>query len=190
MRNARPALVLALPVLAFLSLAPPAAADEIEAALEAALEAYRAGDVALAREELDYAAILMGELKAEGLSGFLPEPFEGWTREEAETRSAAAFGGGVIAGALYRGAPGTVDIQMMAENQMVASMAALFANPALMSSMGTVRRIGRQRYVVTEDGDVQALVEGRIMVQISGDAPVEEKIAYLEAIDLEALAGF
>jgi hypothetical protein len=173
-------------------LAGATAADEVEATLEAALEAYRAGDIALAEEEAQFAATLLGQMKAEGLKGYLPEPLAGWERREADdaAQSMAGFGGGVLARGRYAGPPGDVEIQLMAENQLVASMAAVLSNPAMMSQMGTVRRVGRQKLVVTREGEVQALIAGKVLVQISGSAPEADKLAYFEALDLEALAAF
>ena len=59
--------------------AAAADADDVEASLNAALEAYRAGDIALAREETAFAATLLDQLKADDLGAFLPEPLPGWT---------------------------------------------------------------------------------------------------------------
>jgi len=179
-------------VLAAALLVTPAAADEVEDALEAALEAYRAGDIALAREEVDFAATLIGQMKAEGLGGFLPEAMAGWTREEGDTSAQAlgAFGGGIVANATYRGPGGDFELTLMAENQMVAAMGAMLSNTALMGSMGTVKRAGRQRYVVTREGDIQALINNRVMIQITGSAPVEAKEAHFLLIDLAGLADF
>ena len=47
--------------------AAAADADDVEASLNAALEAYRAGDIALAREETAFAATLLDQLKADDL---------------------------------------------------------------------------------------------------------------------------
>lgn len=167
----------------------PAGADEIEDAIAAALEAYRAGDIAAAKEELDYAQQLLTQARAETLADFLPEPLEGWTREEAESAGAMAFGGGMSASASYHRDGETVEIQILADNQMVAGMAAVFANPAMMGTMGRVKRINRQKVVITPEGEIQALVDGRILITVSGSAPIEEKEAYFAAIDLEGLKG-
>lgn len=181
-------------VAAALAAAPllPAAADEAEDAMEAALAAYRAGDVALAKEELDYAATLLDRMKAEGFSAFLPDPAPGWTRTmgEAQAMGAALFGGGAIAEADYADADGAqVTIRMMADNPMVASMAAMFGNASIMGAMGRVIRVGRQKAVLTPDGQIQALVANRVLVTIEGDAPEAAKIAYFELIDFKALGG-
>ncbi|PIY73111.1 MAG: hypothetical protein COY86_08330, partial [Rhodobacterales bacterium CG_4_10_14_0_8_um_filter_70_9] len=84
----------------------------------------------------------------------------------------------------------SIEIQIMADNPMVATMGAMLGNPAMMASQGEVRRVGRQRYVVAPDGGVMALVGGRALVQLSGSAAREDKIAYFEAIDFAGLEAF
>ncbi len=171
-----------------------ASADEIEDSLKAALEAYQAGDVNGAREEIDYARQLLLQMRAESLAKFLPAPLDGWSRRDDENSGTAmgALGGGMMAGATYTRKDNgeTVEIQIMADNQMVASMAAMFANPALMGTMGKLKRINRQKVVITPEGEIQALVDGRILVSVSGSAPVEDKEAYFRAIDIKALKEF
>ena len=39
----------------------PAQADEVEETIEAALEAYRAGDIKAAKEEIDFVGQLLGQ---------------------------------------------------------------------------------------------------------------------------------
>ena len=168
----------------------PAQADEIEETIEAALEAYRAGDIKAAKEEIDFVGQLLGQLKAEGLKGFLPDPMEGWTREENDTQNASAFGGGQMASARYSDGSDDLEIQLMADNQMVTAMAAMFGNAALMGAMGTVKRINRQKLVLTNDGEVQSLINNRIMVQITGSADADTKLAYFEALDMDGLKDF
>jgi len=173
-------------------LASIAAADEIEDAIAAGLEAYRAGDIAGAKEELDYAATLLGQKKAAGLTAFLPPALDGWTRSDGDASAAGAalFGGGLNASADYTRGADMVEIQIMADSPMVAGMGAMLGNPAMMATQGEVRRVGRQRYVVTADGGVMALVGGRALVQLSGSAAREDKIAYFEAIDFSGLEAF
>jgi hypothetical protein len=170
----------------------PARADEVEDALNAALEAYRAGDVKVAKEELDYASTLLQQMKAEGLEAFLPEPLDGWERLETETNAAPAamFGGGLMAMAEYTDGSDDVMVQMMADNQMVAMMGAMLANPAMMGQMGKVERINRQMVVVGNDGQVQTLINNRILIQISGSASNDVKLAYMKAIDFDGLKDF
>jgi hypothetical protein len=131
-------------------------------------------------------------MKAAGLGEFLPEPLDGWTRRDEETGGQAMgfMGGGSMASATYTKDNENVEIQLMANNQMVSAMAGMFGNPALMGAQGQVKRIQRQKVLVTQSGEVQALIDGRIYVQISGRAPVEVKEAYFSAIDFKGLEGF
>lgn len=174
------------------ALAAPVQADEFEEALDAAREAYRAGDIAGAQEELDYARTLLGELKAQGLAAFLPPAPAGWRREIADrpANPLAVLGGGIAATAEYHGEPGSMEVTMMADSPMVTGLGAMFANPALMAMQGDVRRVGRQRYVITADGEISTMVANRILVQLSGDAPRDAKIALFESIDFAGLADF
>jgi hypothetical protein len=73
---------------------------------------------------------------------------------------------------------------------MIAAMAGMFANPAAMGAMGSVKRIGREKVIVTNDGELQALINNRILVQVTGSAPVEDKEAYFGAIDLAGLKDY
>jgi len=170
----------------------PAQADEIEDSIAAALDAYRAGDAALAKEELDFAGQLLSQLKAEGLAGFLPAALPGWEREDGQTQAmgAAMMGGGQAASATYSRGSETVEIQLLADNPMVAAMAGMFSNPAAMGAMGSVRRIGREKVIVSSDGELQALVNNRLLIQVTGSASVADKEAYFAAIDMAGLKDF
>lgn len=182
-----------LAALAIAALSLPAQADEIEDSLQMALEAYQAGDINAAKEEIDYAAQLIAQMKAAGLSGFLPEALPGWTRAEADQGGGAAmmgFGGGMMASATYSRGGDMIEIQLMADNQMVTSMAMMFGNAAMMGSLGQVKRIKRQKVVITNQGELQAMIDGRILVQISGQSPVEDKEAYFATLDLNGLKDF
>lgn len=187
-------LILAPAVLALALGAAPAGADEVEEALELALEAYRAGDLSLAEEEVDFAAQLIKQQKAAALGNYLPEALPGWVRQDDGSGGGGGPLGGMMAGATYlsegEGDRKRVGVQLMANSQMISAMAAMFANPAMLSGQGEMRRIGRQKVIVTNQGELQALVDNRILVTVDGNAALEDKEAYFGAIDLRALADF
>lgn len=176
-----------------LALSAPAAADEVEDALTMALEAYQVGDVTLAIEELDFAKTLLTQMKGQALQNYLPEAPSGWERRVSENSGGGAagfMGGGMVAEALYTRDTKRVNVQIMANGQMVTTMATMFGNSTMMSSMGKVKRHGRQKYVVTHDGEIQALIDGRILVQIDGSAPVADKEALFFEMDFAGLKAF
>lgn len=174
------------------SVSAPAAADEIEDSLALALEAYQNGDIADAKSEIDYVAQLLSQKQSAALMTILPPPFEGWSQEELENAAvgAAMFGGGMTASADYRRDNENVEIQVMADSPMLAAMMGMFGNPALAGATGgKMKRIGGQKVIATQDGEIQAVISNRFMVQISGSASMEDKEAYFTAIDFDALAG-
>ncbi len=174
---------------AALSLSAQVAADEFTDTIDSALEAYAADDINAAAEELSYASTLLQTMKGERFAALLPEALDGWTREVDMEANAAVgmFGGGVTATGDYTGPSGNVRIQMMADNPSVMTMAGMYANPQMMSSMGEVVRVNRQSFV-DQDGELTGVIGGRVLVTVGGNASLEDKKAYLEAMDFGAIA--
>lgn len=171
-----------------LSLALPAAADEISDTLQGALDAYEAGDAAFALEELDYARQLLLALRTGALVGFLPEAPDGWTREVNTEMNAglAMMGGGTGAEAVYRGGGETITLQLMADTPMVGALGGMIGNAAIYGAR--VERIGREKFMLRND-ELTGLVGNRILVKASGAAP-EAMIPLVEQIDFRALTSF
>lgn len=172
-----------------LALATSAGADEVSDALQSALDAYGEGDVTYALEELDYAKQLMQEMQSGALSDFLPEAPEGWTSEE-DTDAAAGFammGGGTAAARRYSNDAGVeFTITIVADSPMIAMIGGMIQNASVMG-MKTIR-VGREKFLDNE-GDLSALIEGRVLVQASGE-PRDVVLPLLESIDYRALGRF
>jgi hypothetical protein len=64
---------------------------------------------------------------------------------------------------------------------MLAGMAGL--------SGGKPIRIQRTQFAMN-DNELQGVVDGEVLVSVSGDASIEDKTANLEAMDLKALGDF
>lgn len=168
----------------------PAVADDIHDALDQAGSAYGSGDYGRAKKAADLASTLLGQLAAEQLAKALPAPLDGWTAEDAsgDSTAAAMFGGGVQAERGYTNADGQqVRIQVMVDSPLVAQMAGLYSNPAMAAMMGKLIKVGSQQAVQTEQGEIQMLVDNRVLVTVTGDAPDEAKQAYAAAVDLSKL---
>ncbi len=182
-------LALALAILAPL----PAAADEFTDTLDSARKAYDEGDVDGARQDLDYAGKLLGELKSESLGKFLPAALPGWTREATEPGEAAGMmgmlGGGNSAAAKYTKDGTELTITLIANAPMVSGIASMLSGLASRATGGKPVRIQRTEFTMN-DQDLQGVVDGKVLVSVSGDASLADKTAYLEAMDFKALAGF
>lgn len=172
--------------------APPAQADEFEDVLQGALEAYRDGDITIASEDLDYAATLLAEMKARFLAKYLPKAQPGWQRVEAEQEEIGAgmamFGGGTAAAATYTNPDGALTITLVTDSPMVSSLGAMISGLS-MATGGKPLRIQRVRFA-NNNGELQGIVDDRVLVTVSGDASLESKTAYLETMDFEGLRSF
>lgn len=171
----------------------PAFADEFTDTVESALKAYKDGDVDGARQDLDYAGKLLGTMKAESLAKFLPEPLPGWTREPADaddsTDFMGMFGGGTTTAASYTKDGNDVQINLVANSPMVSGVASMITGLAGMATGGKPIRIQRTEF--RQDGDeLQGVVGNKVLVSVSGSASLEEKTAFLEAMDFKGLADF
>ena len=178
--------------IAIAGLSSLAIADDFTTTLENARQAYDEGDVAAAKEELDYASQLLGQMRAESLQSLLPSALDGWTRKDAKASNAgtAMFGGGTSANAEYSSGKDRVKVSIITDSPMLSSMAMLFSNPALAGSQGTMKRINRQKVMVKKDGSITAMVDKRIMIEVSGRGPAEAKEAYFKAIHLRGLKAY
>jgi hypothetical protein len=174
--------------------ASPALADEFTDVVESALSAYADGDVSIAMEELDYALKLLREQKAASLANFLPDALPGWTRaldddlSESGGAAMAMLGGGTAAAATYTGPDSELTMTLMTNSPMIGGMAAMISGLSSMGGGKTIR-INRQQFGVA-DGEVQGVIDGRVLVSVTGDASLEDKQTYIERLDFEALEDF
>lgn len=167
-----------------------AQADEVTDTIQSALDAYNDGDVAYATEELTFALQLLKEMRAGDLMGYLPEAQDGWTREiDADTAAGLAMMGGTAAAASYSSGSDEFTITMMMDSPMIAAMAGMVSNPAMIaSSGGKLVRVGREKFA-SMDGTVMGLIGNRILIQAEGD-DTDAIVAHLETMDLRGLAQF
>lgn len=179
----RPFLVLPL----LLCAALPAGADEFSDTLESALKAYNDGDVKTASDDLSYATKLLNTRKTEALAKFLPEAPAGWTREDSAPDDGIGMGilgGGATVSATYAKGDTSAEITLIADSPLVSSMGAALRMAGLAG--GKPFRVQRVEFA-DMDGELQGLVDDRVLIQVSGDASAEDKKALIEAMDLAGL---
>jgi hypothetical protein len=186
-----PATIAAALTLATLEV-PAAGADEFTDVIDSALLAYSEGDISGARSELDYAMKLLTEIKSASLAGYLPSALPGWTREAAEADGAgtamAMLGGGTAAAATYRNAGKEFTLTLVANSPMVGAISAMISGVA--SIAGTERRRVQRTEFAVNEGDLQGVVGGKVLVSASGTATVDDMMSVIETMDLRALGEF
>src|SRR5262249_50258998 len=131
-------------VLTLIAMMSVARADDISEAIETARKAYQTGDLANAKQSLDFASQLIGQRNAENFAALLPNPLPGWKAERAERLAAGAvMFGGSVAGRSYTNAAGeTVEVQITGDSAMVMQFATLLTNPQIAGAMGKLIRVG------------------------------------------------
>lgn len=179
--------------LAILLASAPAMADEFTDTVTSALESYAKGDINAAREDLDYASKLLTAMKSEALAKYLPAPLAGWTQQDASDSGEASgfmgmLGGGTTTSATYLKDGKQVTVTLLADSPMLSGMAAMISGIASMNGSKPMR-IQRTEFSDNE-GDLQGVVGGKVMVTVGGDAALEDKTAYIEAMDLDKLGAF
>lgn len=171
----------------------PAVADEFTDTLESALKAYNDGDTDGARQDVDYASKLLGSMKAQRLAKFLPEPLPGWTRQPASdddsTDLMGMFGGGTTTEAIYTNGTDDLTITLVANSAIVSSVASMISGLAGVATGAKPIRIQRTEFH-QDDGELQGVVNNKVMISVAGSATLEDKTAFLEKMDFKGLGDF
>ena len=170
----------------------PAHADEVSDTIRDALSNYESGNTSAASQSLNYAVQLLSQISAERFATLLPEALPGWQAGEVDSQSAgmALFGGGMQASRDYTRGSATVNIEMLGDSPLLGQFIGIFSNPAMMSAMGKPIRVGSQTGLEDPDGKLVFVVANRFMINIGGDAPRADKLAYAGALDFAALSTF
>lgn len=169
-----------------LTLALPAVADDISDALQRAVDAYAAGDLAKTSEELTFANQQLVALKAKALEVLLPAAPDGWTMTLNPDMAAglAMIGGGVGVEGNYEGPDGSMKITMMADNPMVASLGAMLAT----GMAGTLVPVGSVKFA-QQDTQLSAMINNRVLITAEGLDPAI-MIPILETMDFDAIGAY
>jgi hypothetical protein len=169
---------------------PAFAADDILDAVDQARKFYQAGDLGNAKQQLDLASQLIGQKNAESFVALLPAPLPGWKAEKAQNQAVgSSLFGASTASRSYSNAKGdTVEVSIIGDSAMIAQFAPMLSNPAMAAAMGKLVRIGDQRAVQSQEGDVMMLIAGKFLIQVQGSADAASKLAYAQAVDIGRLS--
>ncbi|MES2916332.1 MAG: hypothetical protein V4753_14540 [Pseudomonadota bacterium] len=173
------------------ALAAPVLSDTVSDALQAATEAYAAGDLKAASANVAAASAGIAALQSEMLAAFLPEAPAGWTREPTADFAAglAMLGGGSGTEMRYTDAGGgSFAITIMADNPMVSGMLGIFSSDMMMATMGKVIEVEGAK-LIDQEGTIISVVGQKILVQASG-LDSATMLPIISAVDFKGLAAF
>lgn len=185
-----PRCAIALPFV--MALAVPVRADEVSDALQAAVDAYAAGDLGKVSASMTLATKALGLQQSALLAALMPAAPEGWTMTPTPDFATgfAIMGGGAGAEARYDTADQSLSftLSMIADNPMVATMGAMLGNAQMMALMGKVVQVGDQTLLDT-DGNLSTLVNNRVLFQAQG-AATDVMLPVLQSIDFAKVGAF
>jgi hypothetical protein len=178
-------------------------ADDTSDAIEQGLSFYKKGKINKAIGELDFALAQLRQKKAEALYSVLPKAPDGWkaNKDKNTTAGAGILGGGISATRTYRQTKGRgqVEIQIMSDSPMLASMAAMLQNPAFVQANQGAKLIRFQgtKAVLTSKTDkraeLQTMINNKMLFKVTvnrvaGAAEVAKKFGKL--VDFDELGKF
>ncbi|HHB76296.1 MAG TPA: hypothetical protein ENK84_07110 [Desulfobulbus sp.] len=173
--------------------------DDVLATIEQAVKQYKAGDLAGAASNVDYAAQLIRQKKSEKMKALLPPPLAGWQAGEASAQAmgTAVFGGGVTVSRKYGKGSSTVEVEIVSDSPVLQSVMMMLNNPMFAGAGGgTLETIKGQRAIVkynkgNHSGDVNIVVAGRFMVTVKGQrVDRADLVAYAGAVDYQGLTKY
>ena len=187
--------------LVLLSLAPPvsAQADAIGDQIQAAAQAYEAGELRKAVQTLQFAAAAIREKINQSLLQLLPEPLAGWEAEAPEARASGGIATMILGTNLrrryYRTDGAAVEISITADSPFLSMMGMMLSNPILLQSDPDTQLYTWQGYPglrkrVRESGswEISLLIKNRILIQVSGTQADQKTLeTYLKALDFAAI---
>lgn len=204
---------IAMQCIAALLWANTAAADTITQEIDRAKAAYLQGKLNDAKLSLDMASQLVTQQKSKLLNSVLPPPYLGWTAEDKTAAkqtgpkqqpapqpsgssmpsAATAVGalGGITTSRTYKKADKVCIVTVAGDSPLLTVVSMFLANPSVAQASGSrLTRIGNQRAVISQDGEVQVMSSNNFLVTVSGDCPESDKVAYAGAVDYARLSSF
>lgn len=179
--------LLALAVLLPLS----ARCDPFEDGMRETFTAYKKGDNEAVTTKLRELLKIMEEKGGAQVGGLLPDKIEGWTAESVKQDDLGAVGGGVSISRLYFAGKRQVTAKVIKDSPLVKQLIPLLSNQDLIRlSNRKTYRIGSETAIMDGERKLQMVVDGRILVELTGNQDAEERdlVAVARKLDLAKLA--
>jgi len=182
-----------------LSFVAPAGADDITDQMDTARKEYESGELRKAVQTLQFAVASIQQKANLDLLKLLPEPLQGWQADEPQAQSAgmaAMIAGTNLTRRYFRDDGAQVEVGIMADSPLMPMMTMMLSSPMMMQTNPSTRIYNHngQRGMIQHEKDsdsweISLLVANKVLVKVEGSGlPGEESVvAYLEAIDLDAV---
>ena len=169
----------------------PKKPDLFESGLRQVMDDYKKGDDAAVTEKLRILLKMMEEKGAEKVGETLPEKIEGWKGESLKREDLTVVGGGISISRTYISGKKEISAKVIKDSPLVKQLIPLIANEDLLKLTNRkTYRISGETAVMEGDRKLQLVADGRILVELVGNAEADEKdlVALVRKLDLNALA--
>jgi hypothetical protein len=168
--------------------------DPVAQAIMDAMNQYQNGQYAIAITNLDLAGQMIRQKKSEILTRLLPDPMDGWSAEQVESKAmgAAMFGRATTVERRYFKGNSSISIKYSTDSPMMQSMLMMFSNPTLSSSIGKSELISGQKAIVDineTSGNINMVIGEGLLITIDGsNIKRDDLLAYAGKIDVNTLS--
>jgi hypothetical protein len=175
---------------------PVLQADDVETALQGALTAYKAGNLAETADLLKKAEDLINEKQGNSLSAVLPDKIGDFKGGRISTKDIGDAVGGKATERSYRKGDKedpksiTATIAIISNSPALSQISTFLNNPALGALLGAKSKtVGSQTaMLIPKEGMLQMSVGGKFVIAVRGKKCSEEQLAELAAgVNLEML---
>lgn len=173
---------------------PRAEGDPVMKTISEAVEQYQNGQYATALTSLDSAGQMIRRKKGEVLGRLLPEPLNGWSAEQVDSKAmgAAMFGGATTAERRYIKESSSITVKYSTDSPMMQSMLMMFSNPVFASSVGKIEMINGRKAIIDFkeiSGNMNLVIGDTLLVTIDGNnIKRDDLLAYAGKIDMDKLS--
>ncbi len=167
------------------------AEDEIEMGLRNVFTVYKKGDTQDALERMRALVKLLEEKSADAVGELLPEEVGDWKGETMKKEDLAIAGGGVSISRLYVDGEKHVTVKVIKDAPVVKPLIAMLGNKELLALSGRkTSRISGEVAVMEGERKLQMVLDGRIYVELEGDAATDERdlVSLARKLDLRAIS--
>ena len=171
--------------------AQPVKIEGFEEGMRQAFAEYKKGDTDAVTAKLRELLKLMEAQGAVKIGALLPDAVDAWKGESLKIDDGAAGGGGVSISRNYVSGENRIGVKVVKDSPTVTELLPLFANEELIRmTQRKMHKISGQTAIMEGENKLQIVVDGRILVELEGDAGTGETglVAFANKLDLAALA--
>lgn len=170
--------------------AQPVKIEGFEEGMRQAFAEYKKGDTDAVTAKLRELLKLMEAQGAAKIGALLPDAVDAWKGESLKIDDGAG-GGGVSISRNYVSGENRIGVKVVKDSPTVTELLPLFANEELIRmTQRKMHKISGQTAIMEGENKLQIVVDGRILVELEGDAGTGETglVAFANKLDLAALA--